>query len=131
WLEKQGHMVEERDSGVDGVQLMRHYYLMNSGEVRSVVSGLETAMGRALTADDMEIETWVLNEAGKSVSAAAYSASLASWDAAAAQMADLHRTYDFYITPATAFPAPKVGELTFSRERQERLREQVGKLEGS
>lgn len=125
WLEKEGHMVEKVNNGVDGVQLMRDYFLMNSGEISMVVAQLEQAMGRSITADDVEIDTWVLNEAGKSVSAAAFSASLASWDTAAAQMAKLHQTYDFYVTPATAFPAPKVGELTYSKSEQEALRAQI------
>src|SRR5699024_60966 len=41
WLEEQGHIVEEKDNGVDGKQLMRNYYLMNSGEVATVMKQLE------------------------------------------------------------------------------------------
>lgn len=129
WLEKEGHSVEEVDNGVDGVQLMRDYFLMNSGEIASLVQQLEKGMGRAITADDVEVETWLLNEAGKYVSAADFSASLASWDVAAAHMARLHQTYDFYITPATAYTAPKVGELTHSIEEQERLRSQMARAD--
>ncbi|WP_217587829.1 amidase [Lentibacillus saliphilus] len=131
WLEREGHIVEEQDNGVDGMQLMRNYFLMNSGEVATVVASMEEKLGRKLTADDMEIETWILNEAGKSVSAAAFSASLASWDEAAAQMARLHEDYDFYLTPTTAFTAPRVGELTFSEGEQQRLRNEVAQLDGA
>ncbi|GAB3043326.1 amidase [Virgibacillus ainsalahensis] len=129
WLEKEGHMVEEKENDVDGVQLMQNYYLMNSGEISSVVKQLEQGIGRAITADDVEIETWLLNEAGKSVSAADYSASLTSWDMAAAQMAKLHQTYDFYITPATAHTAPRIGELTFSGEEQDELRLKMNEID--
>ncbi len=125
WLESQGHIVEETENGVDGKQLMRNYFLMNSGEISTLFQQLEQAFGRALTADDVEIETWVLNEAGKSVSAAEFSASLASWDTAAAQMAKFHETYDFYMTPATAFTAPKIGELTHSKDKQEQFRSRI------
>ncbi|MBS4179401.1 amidase [Lederbergia citrea] len=131
WLEKEGHIVEEQENDVDGVQLMKDYFLMNSGEISSVVEQLERSIGRSITAEDVEIETWMLNEAGKSVSAAKYSASLASWDTAAAQMANFHKTYDFYITPATAFTAPKIGELTHSAADQERLRAQMNEAHGS
>ena len=131
WLEKEGHFVEEKDNGVDGIQLMENYFLMNSGEIASVFNKLEQLIGRRITADDVEIETWLLNEAGKSVSAAQFSASLASWDTAAAQMAVLHETYDFYITPATAFTAPKIGELTFSKANQELLRDQMNRASGN
>ena len=99
--------------------------MMNSGEMSLTVQELEKAIGRAITADDVEIETWVLREAGKSLSAADFSASLASWDVAAAQMASFHQIYDFYITPATASTAPEVGELTHSKASQENLRLQV------
>ncbi|PAV27820.1 amidase [Virgibacillus profundi] len=125
WLEQQGHHVEEKDNNVDGIQLMKNYFLMNSGEISTVVSQLETGLGREITAEDVEIETWLLNVAGKSVSAAEYSGSLTSWDRAAAQMEELHQSYDFYITPATAYTAPKVGELTHSEAEQKQLREQI------
>lgn len=131
WLEKEGHIIEEKDNGVDGIQLIKDYYLMNSGEISSLIQKLERSFGRPLTSADVEIETWMLNEAGKSVSAADFSASLASWDTAAAQMATLHQTYDFYITPATAFTAPKIGELTHSKVEQEKMLSQISGVSGS
>ncbi|MBS4209392.1 amidase [Bacillus sp. FJAT-50079] len=131
WLEQEGHIVEEQANDVNGVQLMKDYFLMNSGEISSVIEQIEAGVGRAITADDVEIETWLLNEAGKSVSAAKYSASLASWDTAAEQMAAFHETYDLYITPATAFTAPKIGELTHSKEEQERLRGMMAETNNS
>src|SRR5699024_2041275 len=49
WLEDQGHHVEEKDHDVDGIQLMKNYFLMNSGEVSMVIMQMEEAMeiGRA------------------------------------------------------------------------------------
>jgi amidase len=129
WLSGAGHEVEEVHNGIDGIRLMQDYYLMNSGEMALLARNLEKASGRPLTAEDMEIESWLLSEAGKRVSAADYSASLASWDAAAAKMAALHRTYDFYLTPATAYTAPKIGELTHSPESREALLEQWARAE--
>ncbi|GAB3800375.1 amidase [Virgibacillus kimchii] len=128
WLEQEGHMVEETDHGVDGIKLMQNYYLMNSGEIASVMLGLEEMLGRPLDKDDVEVETWLLNQAGKSVSAAEFSASLSSWDTAAAQMAQLHQSYDFYITPATAYAAPEVGELTHTEKEEEKLCDQMAAL---
>ncbi|MBY7142520.1 amidase [Virgibacillus sp. NKC19-3] len=129
WMESQGHIVEEKENGVDGIQLMKDYYLMNSGEISSLVGQLEKGIDRAITADDVEIETWVLHQAGKSVSAAEFSASLSSWDSAAAQMAHLHETYDFYITPASAYTAPKVGELTYTRKEQQEMRLRIDEMD--
>jgi amidase len=112
WLAEQGHEVEEKLSPVNGVKLMENYYMMNSGEMAAMISSMERSMGRALTSNDMEIESWVLAEAGKKVSAAEFVHSLAEWDVAAAQMSTLFERYDFYVTPVNAFPAPKIGELT-------------------
>lgn len=125
WLEGEGHIVEEQEPAIDGIRLMNNYYIMNSGEMNATIRQLEKSLGRTLTADDMEIESWLLHVAGQSVTAAEYSESLAEWDLAAEQMAYFHRTYDFFITPATAFPAPKVGELTHTKERQMELRYQI------
>ncbi|MFE6074048.1 amidase [Paenibacillus sp. NPDC057886] len=121
WLEEQGHEVEEKLSPVNGVKLMENYYMMNSGEMAAMISSMERSMGRALTSDDMEIESWVLAEAGKKVSAAEFVHSLAEWDVAAAQMSTLFERYDFYVTPVNAFAAPKIGELTPHDEQIQHL----------
>ena len=125
WLAEQGHHVEEADNQIDGKQLMRHYYLMNSGEISSLTAQIETMLGRPLTVEDVEIETWMLHRAGQQVSAAEFTSSLAAWDEAAAKMAAFHQQYDFYITPASAFTAPKIGELTHSEAEVQRLAEQI------
>jgi len=131
WLEDAGHDVEEQENDIDGIQLMRNYFLMNSGEMSALVQSLEEMLGRTITADDVEIETWILNQVGKNVTAAEFTSSLASWDVAAAQMAAFHETYDFYITPSTAYTAPKVGELTHSKVEQEKLRTQLTEIQSS
>ncbi|SEN99292.1 amidase [Amphibacillus marinus] len=117
WLEEAGHVVEEVEAPVNGVELMRHYYMMNSGEMNRVISRLETNFARTLTEQDMDIFTWVLHQAGKSVSAAQYSESLNGWDQAAAQMNEFHQSYDFYLTPTNAGGPPKIGELTPSEQQ--------------
>ncbi|KKB73656.1 MULTISPECIES: amidase [Bacillus] len=121
WLEAQGHHVEEQAHDVDGLRLMENYYLMNCGEISAMIAGMEKTLGRPITAEDVEIVTWVLNEAGKKVTAAEFTASLASWDKAAAQMAAFHQKFDLYVTPATAYQAPKVGELTHTQKEAEAL----------
>lgn len=127
WLEKQGHFVEEVDTEIDGDKLIRDYYLMNSGEMATLLMQVEKELGRKITANDVEIETWLLYRAGLNVSAAEFSLSIASWDLAAEKMARLHDTYDFYLTPATGYPAPKVGELTHSEEKEMYLCEEIEK----
>lgn len=116
WLEEQGHFVEEKANHVDGIRLMKNYYIMNCGEMAGMVDSIEKAFGRAITVHDMEIVAWVLTVTGKSVTAAEFTQSIAQWDVAAAQMAEFHQTYDLYVTPATASAAPKVDELTHNKK---------------
>src|SRR5699024_11868041 len=125
WLENQGHHVIETDNGIDGKAMMRNYYLMNSGEVSATISNIEHQMNRKITQADLELEAWLLNVAGKSVSAAELSLSLASWDKASEKMSPFHQTYDFYIKPAAASTAPRVGELTASDKDVTQIGEEI------
>lgn len=126
WLESEGYEVEEKLSPVNGVRLMDNYYTMNAGEVSAMFLSLESGMGRAIKAEDVDIVTWVLAEAGKQVSAAEFVHSLHEWDVAAAQMAALMDRFDLYITPANADSAPKVGELTQTAAETEKLMQVSG-----
>ena len=98
---------------------------MNSGEMASVVDQLEQGLQRPVEPDEIELETWMLAHAGEHVSAKEYAQSLGAWDQAAIEMARLHETYDFYITPTTAFTAPKIGELSHTETSEEKWRDQM------
>ncbi|UJW56750.1 amidase [Bacillus sp. A116_S68] len=121
WLAREGYHVEEAVPKINGEELMRHYYLMNSGEM----AGVMMKLGKNITSDDVELESWMLSEAGRHVSAAEFSLSLQAWDTAAAVMADFHQQYDIYVTPTTAFSAPKVGELTYSKAEAAQFKDRL------
>ncbi|TYS27524.1 amidase [Bacillus pumilus] len=121
WLSEQGHQVEEAGPAIDGVHLMQQYYVMNSGEMSALFTSLARSLGRPVKPEETDIVAWVLAEAGKNVTAAAYTESLDAWDMAAAQMASFHQTYDLFVTPATAYSAPKIGELMHSKEETAEL----------
>lgn len=129
WLEAAGHVVEEVKHPINGIQLMREYYLMNSGEMASLLRFLEQRFKRHITPEDVEIETWLLYRAGLNVSAVDFTDSIASWDLAAAKMVEFHKTYQFFITPTTAYPAPKIGELTHSEAKESFYREEIERLD--
>lgn len=130
YLEQAGFEVEEVDHQVDGVALMEKYYLVNSGKIVSLIRLLEKQLQREITADDVEIETWLLYKAGLNVSAADFSDSIDFWDLASEKMVRFHEKYDFFITPTTAFPAPKVGQFTHSEKNEQYLREEIERCEG-
>lgn len=128
WLESEGHHIEEVNHQVDGVEIMRQYYLMNSGEMAALLRHFSTHLNRKIKPEDVEIETWLLARAGESVSAADFTQSIAAWDLAAEKMARFHETYDLFITPATAYPAPKVSELTHEKAQQLKWIDEIERL---
>lgn len=122
WLEQEGHFVEEKEPAIDGIELMKSYYVMNCGETTAMLEEVEKGLDRSFALNDMELVTWVLYQSGKKVSAAAYSKTIQEWDRAAESMADFHQTYNLYLTPATAEAAPKVGVSWQTEELMEKMR---------
>ena len=47
-------MVEPIGWPVDGVEVMKNYYVMNSVETAAMFQGMEASFGRKFTKDDME-----------------------------------------------------------------------------
>ncbi len=111
FLADQGFIVEEKDAPVDGKKLANSYLTMYFGEVAAALKKAEEWTGRKTSIKDVEPTTWVLGMLGKVTSAEEFVLSLQEWDLAAYRMEEFHETYDFYLTPTTAFPPAKIGEL--------------------
>ncbi|MBF4500553.1 amidase [Savagea sp. SN6] len=129
FIEKEGHIAEEVEWPIDGEALMRHYYAMNCGEMSHLFHQLERQAGHAITLDHVEIESWMLAEAGKFITAREYVESLHAWDDAARHMSRLHDTYTYFMTPTTADTAPRIGELTLDASRIAELQEDMLRAE--
>lgn len=110
-LESMGHTIEEKEVPVDGIMLANSYMMLYFAEVASTLKSLEEVIGRKVRYEDVEPTTWILSLLGKAVSAEEFLTSLKYWDKVAIQMENFHDDYDFYITPTTAFPPSKIGEL--------------------
>ena len=110
-LEAQGHQVVEKEAPIDGIRLAHSYVTMYFAEVASGLNSISKIIGRKVTMQDIEATTWLLGSMGKVVNAEELLTSLKLWDEFAIQMELFHDQYDLYITPTTAFPASKIGEL--------------------
>ncbi|WP_057737729.1 amidase [Liquorilactobacillus uvarum] len=110
FLNSQGIQTEEIKNPLNGSELMRSYYIVNSGETASMFEKIEQQINRRVTAADMELTTWVIYQAGLLLSAKDYSKTLSLWDEASAIMDHLYENYDVYLTPTTAYTAPKINE---------------------
>lgn len=113
-LEEMGHSVEEREAPVDGRKIANSYLVLYFGEVAATLAQVEGVIGRKIKYSDVEPTTWLLGLLGQNVSAGDFVLSLKEWDQAAFAMETFHESYDFYITPTTAFPPAKIGELNIS-----------------
>lgn len=122
WLEQKGFAVDQSEPDIDGVDLMKSYYVMNSGETAAMLGNMEKALGRSITMKDVELLTWVLYQSGKKVSAAEYSNTLSTWDDAAEKAALFNERYDLLLQPTTAEPAPRVDKIYWSESFKEKMR---------
>lgn len=126
-LESMGHFIEEAEPPVDGRKLANSYITMYFGEVAAALSSMKETVGREITSKDVEPTTWLLAILGKATTAEEWVMNLREWDKAAYIMEEFHEKYDFYITPTTAYPPAKIGELDPSAS-EKRLINLVGKL---
>jgi amidase len=110
-LEKMGHRVEEAEPRIDGLALAKSYFMLYFGEVAADVEELKNVLGRKLKHTDTEGATWALNLLGRSFSAGEFVLSMRDWNTFSRQMGIFHQTYDLYLTPTTAAPPVRIGEL--------------------
>ncbi len=113
-LEEMGHHVEEKEAPVDGKRIANSYFMLYFAEVASTLKEIETKRGRKVRAKEVEPATWMLGLLGKSVSSEEFLTSLKYWDEAAIVMESFHDEFDLYMTPTTAHPPSKIGELALS-----------------
>jgi len=110
-LEDLGHQVEEKQTGVDGQGVAKSYLTMNFGEVAGDLQEMQTVLGRKVTTADVEQTTYTLGLLGRSLSAGAFVEAMRSWDRTARQMGVYFQEYDLYMTPTTAQPPSRIGEM--------------------
>ena len=126
-LESLGHHVEEKSAPVDGKKIADSYLMLYFGEVSASIGNLENILGRKAKSTDVEPSTWLLGLLGDATSAGEFVLSLREWDKAAYAMEAFHEDFDLYLTPTTAFPPAKIGELEL-KSMEKLLIKAVGSL---
>jgi amidase len=114
-LEGLGHGVEQaHPEALDKVDEMGWAFGINWG-VGAVVSleHLGGQLGREVTADDVEPGTWFLAERGRDISAVDYARAQSAMGTFRRKMAAWWESgFDLLVTPTTALPPPRIGQLT-------------------
>jgi amidase len=91
--------------------LSKSFLALYFGYVTAQMGELELMLKRKVKPGDVEIMTWTLGLLGRAFSAGYLYEALVIWDQAARQMGLFFQNYDLYLTPTTAFPPAKIGEL--------------------
>ncbi len=110
-LEDLGHRVERDKPDVDGKKLAQSYLTMNFAEIAANIRELKGVLGRKPKPSDVEPLTWTLGLLGEYFSSGYLVEALRFWDLAGHRIGVFFQKYDLYLTPTTAYPPARIGEL--------------------
>ena len=108
-LAELGHKVEPATPNYDGHALARSYISMYFGQTAASVARARRLSGAGDRA--FELETRILALLGRTHNAGDYVDERLHWNDYARALGDFHQTYDLYLTPTTAQPPNRIGEL--------------------
>ncbi len=104
-----GHSVEPATPSYDGKALARSYISMYFGQTAASVARARRLTGAGDHA--FELETRILALLGRTLSAGNYVDERLRWNDYARALGRFHQTWDLYLTPTTAQPPNRIGEL--------------------
>ena len=119
-LESLGHAVEPAVPAIDGLALAQSYLGIYFGHVAAEVRRCIRVHGARPA--DFELDTRAIAAIGASLPAADYVALRARWNGFARALAAFHARYDLLLTPTTAQPPARIGELDTPASQQAALR---------
>ncbi len=108
-LEDLGHAVEPTAAPINGAALARSYISMYFGQTAASLANARRLSGASDRA--FELETRILALLGRTLSAGDYVDERLRWNDYARALGRFHQTYDLYLTPTTAQPPNRIGEL--------------------
>ncbi len=106
-----GHRVEEASPPVAFEALAIGYFIMYLGEMAADIKVIKDTYGARAAKHEVELVTRTLGLLGRAVSSGEFVAAIRQWDRAARVMGTFFEKYDLYLTPTTARPPVKIGEL--------------------
>lgn len=104
-----GHSVEPAAPAYDGHALARSYISMYFGQTAASIARARRLTGASDHA--FELETRILALLGRTLSAGDYVNERLRWNDYARALGQFHHSYDLYLTPTTAQPPNRIGEL--------------------
>lgn len=114
WLTRLGHDVESARFPIDHAATHQGIIDTLMISTRRVLEDRARDIGRAVTAEDVELVTWAFYQGAATVSGLAYARAREAFDRAGYEMARLHERFDVILTPTLAKPPVEIGELSLS-----------------
>ena len=106
-----GHRVEEKAPPVAFRDLAIGYFIMYLGEMAADIKIVKDTYGRRAARREVELVTRTLGLLGRAVTSGEFVAAIREWDKAARVMGTFFEKYDLFLTPTTARPPVRIGEL--------------------
>lgn len=110
-LQELGHLVEEDEPSIDGIELAKSFFMMYFGEMAADLDELQIYLKRRLKNDDTEILTRILALMGNAYTAGEFVRSMRWWNTISRSTGAFFQRYDVYLTPTVASPPVEIGEF--------------------
>ncbi len=114
--EELGHHVEEARCPLSPEELHNCATLILSSHVNADIQARCKVLGRELRREDVSHVTWRMARAGAEASASDYAAALGHIHYIGRRMGRFSDKYDVILSPTTAAPAPRLGEIDMDTE---------------
>ena len=122
FLRGKGFRLEEVNWPFDGVQLMKDYYTINASQMGVVGYLAKTKLKRELRYDDVDPTSWLLYQASKTMTKEEVNQAWARIQQVRQTMADFHQRYPLFLTPTTAYTAPRINQALVSDQDLELIK---------
>lgn len=114
--EELGHHVEEARCPLSPAQLHNCATLILNSHVYADIQARCAVLGREFRREDVSNVTWRMARAGAEAGASEYAAALGHIHYIGRRMGDFSDQYDVILSPTTAAPAPRLGEIDMDTE---------------
>lgn len=114
--EELGHHVEEAHCPLSPEQLHNCATLILSAHVNADIQARCEVLGREFRREDVSNVTWRMARAGAEAGASDYAAALGHIHYIGRRMGEFSDQYDVILSPTTAAPAPRLGEIDMDTE---------------
>jgi amidase len=117
-----GHIVEETALPYDKKDIIDNFTPVIFGETANALREMADYLGRAVTTNDVELNTWLMGKLGELTTAQQFAAARANWNKLGETMALFHQKYDLWLSPTLGSRPIKIGELQNSAAENAALR---------